>query len=108
VLDPYGEDLSERESWDGGESLAGAFGVFGVVVGVGFGSFDGVVGGVMKMANGDLGVVRGAMMVAFFVMTRGFAMVAGGVVVVFGCFVVMFGCLLGHFCSPCWMCGREA
>ena len=68
----------------------------GVVVGVGFGGFDGVMGGVMKMAIGDFGMVRGEMMVGIFVVTRRFAMMACGVFVMFGCFEMMLGCLFGH------------
>jgi hypothetical protein len=58
--------------------------------------FGGVMNGVMMMAICSVGMVRGEMMIAGFVVARGFAMVAGRMLVVFCCFVVMLGCLLGH------------
>jgi hypothetical protein len=41
-------------------------------------------------------MMRGEMMIAGFVVTRGFPMMTGGVLVMFCCFVMMLGCLLGH------------
>lgn len=70
----------------------GGFGVNGVIVGVGFSGFGGVVCSVMKVAVCNLSVMRGEVMIAFFVVTRGFTMMTGCVVMVFGCFMVMFGC----------------
>jgi hypothetical protein len=44
-------------------SGSGGFSVFGVVVGVGFGGFNRVMRGVVKMANSDLRMMSGAMMI---------------------------------------------
>jgi hypothetical protein len=101
VLDPYEEWVDRarcalEKKRARRRSSVGGFGVFGVIVGVDFGGFGGVVCGVMKMAVGDLGVMSGEMMIAVFVVARGFAMMTCCVVVVFGCFVMMLGCLLGH------------
>jgi hypothetical protein len=68
-----------------------------VVFDVKLGGFGGVMGGVMMMAMSGVGVMRGEMMIAGFVVACGFAMMAGRVFVMLGCFVMMFGCLLGHF-----------
>jgi hypothetical protein len=53
---------------------------------------------VMMMAVGDVGMMRGEMMVACLMMLRCFAVMTCGVLVVFRCFEVMLGCLLRHGC----------
>jgi hypothetical protein len=67
------------------------------MLGVKLGCFRGVMRGVMMMAVGHLGVMRGQMVIAGFVVPRGFAMMTRRVVMMFGCFLVMRNCLLGHF-----------
>ena len=63
-----------------------------MVVGVSFCGFNGVMGSVVKVTDGDLRMVSGAMMVACFVVAGGLAVMTGGVFVVFGGFVMMVGC----------------
>ncbi len=58
--------------------------------------FVGVVSGVKVMGVGNVGVMRGHVMIAGFVVPRGFAMMTGRVVVMFCCFVMMLCCFLGH------------
>lgn len=74
----------------------GGLGRFPVMLGVKFGCFAGVMHRVLMMAIRGVGVMRGEMMVAGFVMARCFAMMPRGVLVMFRCFVVMLGCLLRH------------
>jgi hypothetical protein len=71
---------------DGVELLAGGFGLFAVVFGVGLGGFRGVVGGMVKMALRGVGVMRRGVMIASFVVFSGFAMMASCVFVMVCCF----------------------
>jgi hypothetical protein len=60
--------------------------------GVGLGGFGSVVRGVMQMAVRDVGMVRGSMVIASFVVPGGFPMMTCGVLVVLSGFVVMVVC----------------
>jgi hypothetical protein len=75
------------------------------MLGVGLGSFRGVVCRVMKMPLSGVRVVRGRLVIVGFVMPCGFAMMTRGVFVVIGCFGVMLCCLLGHRSSLRFDCG---
>jgi hypothetical protein len=66
------------------------------MLGVKFSCLGGVMRSVVMMAIGGVGMMRGEMMIAGFVVARGFAMMPGRVLVVFRCFVVMLGCFFGH------------
>jgi hypothetical protein len=63
VLDPYEERWVARDAVDEESLGGGGFGVFGVIVGVGFGRFDGVMRGMVKMPDGDLRMMRGTVMI---------------------------------------------
>jgi len=59
-----------------------------------FGGVFGVVGGVDLVAMGQLGVMRGAEMIARRMVFGGFGMMMGGKAVMVGCLAVMMRCLL--------------
>jgi hypothetical protein len=75
---------------------AGGLGGFAVGFGVCLGGFGSVMRCVMMMTVGDVSVMRGEVMIPFFVMTRGFAMMTRRVFVVLGSFAVMLDCVCGH------------
>lgn len=74
--------------------LASRLGVLPVGLSVGLGSFGGVVCGMVKMALGDMGMMRGGMVIAGFMASSGLAMVPGCEFVVFGCFTMMLNGVL--------------
>jgi hypothetical protein len=51
---------------------------------------------VLVMTAGRMGVMRGRLVISFFMVLGGFAVMTGCVLVMFRCFVMMLGCLLGH------------
>jgi hypothetical protein len=67
-----------------------------VLFGVGFRSFGSMMSGMMKMALGCLCVMRGSLVVIFFVVTGRLAMVASRVLMMFSSFAMMFCGLFGH------------
>ena len=64
--------------------------------GVSLGGFRGVLGGVKHVGVSDMGVVRGSLMVAGFVVRSSLAMMPSSMFVVFGSLFVMFDGVLGH------------
>jgi hypothetical protein len=77
----------------------GGLGGFTMRFGVSLGGFRGMVRRMMMMAVGDVRVMRGEVMIFFFVMLRGFAMMTGRVLMMLGSLVVMLDCMLGHVSS---------
>jgi len=69
-------------------------------VGVMFGGFFDVVHGVVQVALGDVGMMRGEMMIARLMMLSRFAMVARGVLMMLGGLAVMLDSMGVHRKSP--------
>ena len=76
--------------------MRSGFGLATVRFGVSLGSFRGVFGGVKQVGVSDMGVMRGSLMVARFVVRSSFAMMPSSMFVVFGSLFVMFDGVLGH------------
>ena len=75
---------------------ASGVGRFAVVFGVGLAGFRGMMRRVMKMAVGDVGMVRGDVMVFFFVVPSSFAVMMRREFMMFSSLLVMLDRLLGH------------
>jgi hypothetical protein len=58
--------------------------------------FGGVMGCVMQVALGGVRVVRGAFVIAGFMVLGGLAVMTGGMLVMLGCLMMVLGCFLGH------------
>ena len=71
-----------------------------VMLGVRFRRFDGVVLGVVRVAVGGVGMVRGLFVIAGFVMFGGFLVMVSRFFVVFSGLVMMFCCFFGHSGNP--------
>lgn len=74
--------------------LASRLGVLAVGLSVGLSGFGGVVRGMVKMALGYMGMMRGGVVIASFIASSGLAMMPGSELVVFGCFTMMLNGLL--------------
>jgi len=80
--------------------LRSGFELATVRFGVSLGGFRGVFGGVKHVGVSDMGVVRGSLMVARFVVRGSLAMMPSSMFVVFGSLFVMFDGVLGHGLTP--------
>jgi hypothetical protein len=73
--------------------------IVAVVLGVMTARFAMVFFSVAGMAMGAVGVMRGLLVIADFVMLGGFAVMLGGVLVMFGGLLMMFDGVLAHVLS---------
>jgi hypothetical protein len=78
---------------------ASGLGGFAVVFGVRLGGFSGVVRRVMMMAVSDVRVMRGNVMIFFFMVPRGFTVMMRREFVMLGSLLVMLDCVFGHMSS---------
>jgi hypothetical protein len=69
-----------------------------VVLGVQFGRFLGMMGGVERMPLSGMRVMCGRFVITGFMMASGFAMVLCGLLVMLRRLEVMLRCLFGHVC----------
>jgi hypothetical protein len=76
--------------------------IVAVVFGVMTAGLGVVFFGVAGMAMRTVGVMRGLVVIAGFVMLGGFAVMLGGVLVMFGSLVMMFDGVLAHGALPVW------
>jgi len=67
-----------------------------VLIGVVLTGFFGMLGGVQRMAVGDVGVVPGLLVIAGFVMPGRFPMMGGGLFMMLRGLVVMFCSMVSH------------
>jgi hypothetical protein len=75
---------------------ASGLGGFAVMFGVRLGGFSGVVRRVMMMAVGDVRVMRGNVVIFFFMVPRRFAVMMRREFVMLGSLLVMLHCVFGH------------
>lgn len=78
---------------------ARGLGGFAVLFGVRLGGLSGVVRRVMMMAVGDVRMMRGNVVIFFFMVPRSFAVMMRREFVVLGSLLVMLNCVFGHMSS---------